>query len=53
MCEFQKTIVFVRKYTDCSDLYDMLEHKLGIEITNPMYILTYLSLDELKCLAVF
>ena len=36
MCEFPKTIVFVRKYKDCSDLYDnMLEHKLGIEITNP------------------
>ena len=33
MCEFPKTIVFVRKYKDCSDLYDMLEHKLGIEIT--------------------
>ena len=27
--------MFVRKYKDCSDLYDMLKHKLGIEITNP------------------
>ena len=35
MCEFPKTIVFVRKYKDCSDLYDMLKHKLGIEIINP------------------
>ena len=33
--KFLKTVVFVRKYSDCSDLYTLLEHKLGSAITNP------------------
>lgn len=32
---FPKTVVFVRKYTDCSELYSILEHKLGSEVTSP------------------
>ncbi len=33
--DFQKTVVFVQKYTDCSNLYAVLQHKLGSEITAP------------------
>lgn len=32
---FVKTVVFVRKYSDCSDLYSILAHKLGSALTNP------------------
>lgn len=31
---FPKTVVFVRRYTDCSELYSILEHKLGSEVTS-------------------
>lgn len=32
---FPKTVVFVRKYRDCSDLYAILQYKLGSAITDP------------------
>ena len=32
---FPKTILFVRKFSDCSDLYTILQGKLGSEFTSP------------------
>lgn len=32
---FPKTVLFVRTYRDCSDLYALLQHKLGSAITDP------------------
>ena len=32
---FPKTVLFVRKYKDCSDLYSTLLHKLGLNFTRP------------------
>ena len=33
--EFPKTVIFVRQYRDCSDLYLMVRHKLGSVFTEP------------------
>ena len=33
--EFSKTVIFVRQYRDCSDLYLMVRHKLGSVFTEP------------------
>ena len=32
---FPKTVPFVSKYKDCSDLYSILLHKLGHNFTHP------------------
>ena len=32
---FPKTLLFVRKYKDCSDVYAMLKQRLGSGLTNP------------------
>jgi bloom syndrome protein len=32
---FPKTVVFIRKYRDCSDLYALLRYKLGSSMTDP------------------
>lgn len=33
--DFPKTVIFVRQYQDCSDIYLMLRHKLGSRFTEP------------------
>ena len=33
--DYPKTVIFVRQYRDCSDLYLMLQHKLGSAFTEP------------------
>lgn len=33
--EFPKTVIFIRQYSDCSDLYLMLRHKLGSAFSEP------------------
>ena len=33
--EFPKTVLFVRRYQDCSDIYAYLRYKLGGSITDP------------------
>ena len=33
--EFPKTVIFVHQYSDCSDLFLMLRHKLGSAFTEP------------------
>jgi len=35
---FPKTLVFIRTYKDCSDLYLALQHKLGDAITDAVDI---------------
>ena len=33
--DFPKTIIFVRRYSDCSNLYSLLRHHLGSFLTDP------------------
>ena len=33
--DYPKTVIFVRKYQHCSDLYTILQHKLGKAFTEP------------------
>lgn len=47
---FPKTVVFVRKYRDCSDLYSQVAHKLGGEITSPS---NYPNLSQFRRIEMF
>ncbi len=47
---FLKTVLFVQKYRDCSDLYSQLEHKLGGDITS---LRNYPNLSQYRRIEMF
>ena len=47
---FPKTVVYVRTYSDCCDIYMSLKHKLGPDITEPS---NYPNTEEFRVLDMF
>ncbi len=48
--EFPKTVIFFRKYQDCSDLYLTLRNKLGRKLTEPS---GYPDLSEFRMVEIY
>ena len=51
--EFPKTVLFVRRYQDCSDIYAYLRYKLGGSITDPPgypHIAEYRRVEIYRCI---
>ena len=51
--EFPKTVIFVRQYRDCSDIYLMIRHELGVCLLSHLVTQIYLNLGWLKCIVMF
>ena len=48
--DFVKSVLFVRQYSDCSDLYSLLQRKLGANFTDPP---GYPNLSQFRQVEVF